>query len=80
MGIELIKILILYNLKFYLKYYGSLIIRVLEFPATTPPLAYSYNYSTTIVFIGALYRGLAGINTLYYFNTIGIIILVLIPV
>ena len=80
MGIELIKILILYSSEFYLKYYGSLIIRVLEFPATTPPLAYSYNYSITIVFIGTLYRGLAGVNILYYFNIVGIIILALIPI
>ena len=80
MGIELIEISILYSSEFYLKRCGSLIVRVLEFPATTPPLACSCNYSTTIVFTGALRRGLAGVDTLYCFNTVGVIILALVPV
>jgi hypothetical protein len=78
MGIESIKISILYNSEFYLKRCDSLIIRVLEFPATTPPLTCSCNYSTTTVFIGALRRGLASVDTLYCFDTVGAIILALV--
>jgi hypothetical protein len=80
MGIELIKILILYSSEFYLKYCDSLIVRVLEFLATTPPLIYSCNYSIIIVFISALCRGLAGVDILYYFNMVEIIILALVLV
>jgi hypothetical protein len=80
MGIELTKVLILYSLEFYLNRYNSLIIRVLDFPAITPPLVCSYNYSTTIVFIGALRYGITSVDTLYYFDTVRAIILALVLV
>ncbi len=80
MGIESTEVSILYSSEFYLKRYGSLIVRMLDFPATTPPLACSYNCSTTIVFIGALRRGIASVDTLYCFDTVGVIVLALVPV
>jgi hypothetical protein len=52
--------------------------RVLEFSAITPLLVYSCNYSITIVFTSALCRNLASVDTLYYFNIVGIIILALV--
>jgi hypothetical protein len=80
MGIELIKVLILYSLEFYLKHYNNLTIYVLNFLIITPPLIYSCNCSIIIVFISALYYNLISINILYHFNTIKAIILALILV
>jgi hypothetical protein len=54
--------------------------RVLDLPAATPPSAFSCNYFTTTGFMGTLRRGLAGVDTLYCFDTVGVIFLTLFPV
>jgi hypothetical protein len=80
MGIELTKVSILYSSEFYLKRYSNLIVRVLDFPVITPPLMCSCNCSTIIVFISALYYGLANIDTLYCFDMVRAIVLALVLV
>jgi hypothetical protein len=65
---------------FYLKRYNNLIVQVLDLPVTTPPSAFSCNCSTTTGFISALRHGLASVDTLYCFNTVGAIFLALFPV
>jgi hypothetical protein len=52
-------------------------VRVLDLLAATPPSAFSCNCSTTTGFMGALRRGLAGVDTLCCFNTVRAIFLAL---
>jgi hypothetical protein len=53
---------------------------VLDLPAATPLSAFSCNCFITIGFMDALCRGLAGVDTLCCFDTVGIIFLALFPV